>query len=307
MVPGTAPSSAIGADPVPVSGSDRLRSVSMDFPPDYRAARPGDAPDFGAGSAGHVFGSGPAHTGAPPAPEPGPRRPRSVTAAAIALGVAIVLIVVQVLLTMLGVNRLTRGARAFSAVADDDTGSAFSDTVGTVNGAVTTALIVIGLVFAVCYALFAIATWRGHRWPRYVAPVLTLVSLIGLIIGPIVTLIIVSGIAATVALWLPGSIAYTADRRQARPASAPETGSGPWASAQYPADPFTHPPVQPPLRPDSGYPPPHTTPTPFGGPPLATGFTPPPAPQGPPPPQPPSPQGWPFAPQPHPGPSGGAK
>lgn len=68
---------------------------------------------------------------------------------------------------------------------------------------------ILGIAFVACYLTFAWFSWQGQVWPRHGAVALAVLSLFGLLGGPIVIAIVVCGVIATVLLWLPPSRRYT--------------------------------------------------------------------------------------------------
>lgn len=92
----------------------------------------------------------------------------------------------------------------------------------------TTAIVftvLLAAVFALAYAGFGYAVWRGQGWPAPVGTVLTALSLFGLMGGPVIIALVIAGVLAVVLLWLPPSRAYAHGRPTT--AAAP-TAYDPW-------------------------------------------------------------------------------
>ncbi|WLP88615.1 hypothetical protein [Gordonia sp. NB41Y] len=170
---------------------------------------PGGTAPFGTPPSGYlgIPAAAPVHTPRPPA----------IVLSAAALTAAGLLVVVQTVFGVIAVSRVRASADA--ALDADPTGTAdrvagtWVDTGHSIGIGATIAL---GVIFAASYALFTIGTWRGHRWPRYAAIFLAVLSLFGLLAGPVVMAIVVCGLLATAGLWLPPSRRYTEQRPAAR-------------------------------------------------------------------------------------------
>lgn len=71
----------------------------------------------------------------------------------------------------------------------------------------------LGALTSVAYMLVARSVWKGSNWPRNVSPFLAVMSLPALFLGHVAILIVVAGVVAVVAAWLPSARAYSAQRR----------------------------------------------------------------------------------------------
>ncbi|OZF02831.1 hypothetical protein CH302_04360 [Rhodococcus sp. 15-2388-1-1a] len=69
-------------------------------------------------------------------------------------------------------------------------------------------MVAIAAGFACGYLLFARAVFKGRHWPRTWALALAVISLFGLFGGPLITVIVLLGLIAVGALWLPTSRRY---------------------------------------------------------------------------------------------------
>jgi hypothetical protein len=69
-------------------------------------------------------------------------------------------------------------------------------------------MVAVAAGFACGYLLFARAVFKGRHWPRTWALPLAVISLFGLFGGPLITVIVVLGLIAAGALWLPPSRRY---------------------------------------------------------------------------------------------------
>lgn len=79
----------------------------------------------------------------------------------------------------------------------------------------TTAIVftvLLAAVFALAYAGFGYAVWRGEAWPAPLGTVLAALSLFGLMGGPVIIALVIAGVLAVVFLWLPPSRTYARGR-----------------------------------------------------------------------------------------------
>ncbi|MDH6288102.1 hypothetical protein [Rhodococcus opacus] len=142
-----------------------------------------------------------------PAPKVG--KPPSIYLAFGSLLVAAVLSVVSGVVEVLSILGAQRRANRLLAV--DTTGRAAELGGGYVDGTATGLMwVVVGLsvVFAAIYVVFSVAVFKGRGWPRIAGTVLAVISLFGLLSGPIVVVTVLSGIVAVAALWVPTSRRY---------------------------------------------------------------------------------------------------
>ncbi|MFE7423670.1 hypothetical protein [Rhodococcus sp. NPDC057529] len=108
--------------------------------------------------------------------------------------------------SILGVQR-----RANRLLSVDTTGRAAEFGSGYVDGTAAGLMwvvVVLSVIFAATYAVFGVAVFRGRPWPRIAGTVLAVISLFGLLGGPIVVMTVLSGIVAVAALWVPASRRY---------------------------------------------------------------------------------------------------
>ena len=142
-----------------------------------------------------------------PAPKVG--KPPSIYLAFGALLVAAVLSVVSGVVEVLSILGAQRRANRLLAV--DTTGRAAELGGGYVDGTATGLMwVVVGLsvVLAATYVVFSVAVFKGRLWPRIAGTVLAVISLFGLLGGPIVVVTVLTGIVAVAALWVPTSRRY---------------------------------------------------------------------------------------------------
>lgn len=187
----------------------------------HRAGRSNDA----RGSEAFTFDDVPPSSAAPPdstswSSEPGfaqpvpsrralVSRPATMWIAIVALVVAATLCLVTALLGVLAIVQLRAQFDELTGV--DPSGlvryhtDEYAD--GATHGGIVL-LIVLAIALAASYTLFARGVWSGKRWPRVWGSVLAVVSVFGLFGGPLLASIVVSGIVAVVALWLPDSRKY---------------------------------------------------------------------------------------------------
>lgn len=141
-------------------------------------------------------------------------RPWTVWLATGALVVAALLAVAQTVSGILGVFRLAKVVEGASGVEPTGTVEIYvGSKVDTVQSWVIVAVVVLGVLFAICYAMFAAAAWRALAWVRYAATVLAVASLFGLLGGPIVFVMVVCGVVATAAMWSAQTRTYSSLRR----------------------------------------------------------------------------------------------
>lgn len=69
--------------------------------------------------------------------------------------------------------------------------------------------VAIAAIVAVVYLFVAQAIWRGRGWPRNFSPFLAVLSIPAVFIGPLAVSIVVAGVIATAAVWMPGARAYS--------------------------------------------------------------------------------------------------
>lgn len=148
------------------------------------------------------------------APAPQPRasaaRPPEIRVATGLLLAAVILSLVQGVSGILAVVRLAGTAESLADVEPTGLGKTYvGSRLDSVQTGLIVAVIILALLFALCYAVFARAVWSGRRWPRYVAVALAVFSLFGLLGGPVIVAAVMCGVGATVALWLPRSRAYS--------------------------------------------------------------------------------------------------
>lgn len=75
-------------------------------------------------------------------------------------------------------------------------------------------LVGFGSVLTVCYLIFATFIWRGSSWPRCVSPFLVVLSSPAVLIGHVAIAIVLMGLIATVAAWLPAARSYSSPSRR---------------------------------------------------------------------------------------------
>lgn len=79
--------------------------------------------------------------------------------------------------------------------------------------ALVIAAIALGVVLAIVYVFVAWAIWRGRHWPRWVSPVLAVLSLPALLLGHIAIVAVAAGVTAAAVLWMPSARSYATRRR----------------------------------------------------------------------------------------------
>lgn len=171
---------------------------------------------------GHPWSGGSPFPGLPnPAASETKPRPWTVWLATISLASAAALAITQIIAGVFGVLRVAEAVEGVGNVEPTGTVTVYvGSKVDTVQSWVIAVVIVVGVLFAACYVVFAFAAWRGRSWPRYAATVLALFSLFGLLGGPVVIGIVVCGLTATAAMWSPQSRTYSAIRRMHSGSSA---------------------------------------------------------------------------------------
>lgn len=130
----------------------------------------------------------------------------------LAYSMLIIAAVASAILAGLGVYGLTelRGS-ADKVIHLDPTGTAAFYANGYVEKAETwgiSSAIALGVLFALAYALVAVAVHNGHRWPRYVGPFLAVLSLPAVFFGPVAVVVVLAGIVAVLALWTSSARNY---------------------------------------------------------------------------------------------------
>ncbi|MDH6284114.1 drug/metabolite transporter (DMT)-like permease [Prescottella agglutinans] len=159
------------------------------------------------------FGTSPYVPPAAVQPLAGLKPPRSVWIGCVLLAVAGVLSIVNAALSMVTVNRV---ADMTGAVTEYDNSHVSAAYVDDVADNVSLFLVVVSIVAFACYMLLAVQIKSGRRWARTVCTVLAVVSLFGLLGPPMVWAVVVNGVAAVSALWLPASNAYFQAKQMAR-------------------------------------------------------------------------------------------
>ncbi|MFC0447515.1 hypothetical protein ACFSUH_03225 [Rhodococcus jostii] len=142
-------------------------------------------------------------------PAPRVAKPPSIYIAFGTLLLASVLSVVSGVVEVVSILQVQR--RTNTLLSFDTTGRAAEAGGGYVEGTATGLMwVVVGMpvIFAASYAAFGVAVFRGRPWPRIVGTVLAVISLFGLLGGPIVVVTVLSGIVAMAALWVPASRRY---------------------------------------------------------------------------------------------------
>ncbi|GAB08666.1 hypothetical protein GOARA_015_00040 [Gordonia araii NBRC 100433] len=94
----------------------------------------------------------------------------------------------------------------------------------------TTAIVftvVLAALFALAYASFGYAVWRGAGWTAPLGTVLAALSLFGLMGGWVIIALVVAGILAVVFLWLPPSREFA--RITANASATASAAYDPWA------------------------------------------------------------------------------
>ncbi len=85
--------------------------------------------------------------------------------------------------------------------------------------ALMVASVAIAAVMTVAYLMVAKAIWSGRRWPRTISPFLVVLSIPAVFIGPLATAIVLAGVIATAAAWMPSARTYTQQRAAFRAAA----------------------------------------------------------------------------------------
>ncbi len=145
-------------------------------------------------------------------------RPRSVKLAVVLLVLAAVLVGAQVGVVASGLHRSIRIVTGIgSAYSEPGDGTELvTDAIGTLDSA----LVGFVAVVAAGYLFFALAAFRGHRWPKYVGLVLAVMSIAGLMLGPIAGVAVLLGVVAVGILWLPAARRFAGDMRAQHRTSA---------------------------------------------------------------------------------------
>lgn len=153
--------------------------------------------------------------GAPSSGVPASSKPLLITRPVsmhVAFGALVLSAVLSLMTTLLGVlTVLDLQGRVQNLVGLEPSGVATMYSDDYIDGA-TIALVVVmvavAAAFAFGYIMFARGVYLGKRWPRTWAAGLAVVSLFGLLGGPLVVAIVVLGLVAVGALWLPVSRRY---------------------------------------------------------------------------------------------------
>ena len=138
-------------------------------------------------------------------------RPVAVKIAAVSLLVAGALSLAQ---AGIGVWAVFDLRDSFGRLMDLDTTrtAAFLATSYADDAETVMAVIVIGFgaVMTIAYMVVARSVWKGRNWPRNVSPFLAVMSLPALALGAVAILVVLAGVVACVALWMPGARNYAA-------------------------------------------------------------------------------------------------
>lgn len=212
--------------PEPASGSSGGGSPSFQ-PPFEPAASPFGSP---LPTTGSPFGDAPAPVADPLGSPGGPviadpfssatgttsttGRPASVKAAAISLLIAGVLTLAMTAIAARAIFDLRDSVDNLMNLDPSGTAtfivSGYADDTETILVVVVAAL---GALMTVAYMLVVRSVWKGSNWPRNVSPFLAVMSLPAVFLGHVAILIVVAGVVAAVASWMPSARAYSAQRR----------------------------------------------------------------------------------------------
>jgi hypothetical protein len=72
------------------------------------------------------------------------------------------------------------------------------------------------VLFALAYALIAHAIRKGGGWPRPVSTILAIFSLPAILLGPIAVAIVLTGLIAVTAIWMPSARRYAIESKRIR-------------------------------------------------------------------------------------------
>ncbi|QCB51950.1 hypothetical protein E5720_16650 [Rhodococcus sp. PAMC28707] len=130
----------------------------------------------------------------------------------VAFGVLALAAVLSLLTALLGVlTILDLQGRVQNLVGMEPSGAATLYTDDYIDGATIAlvfAMVAVAAAFAFGYVTFARGVYQGKHWPRVWASGLAVVSLFGLLGGPLVVTIVLLGLVAVALLWLPVSRRY---------------------------------------------------------------------------------------------------
>ncbi|WP_072804082.1 hypothetical protein [Rhodococcoides yunnanense] len=130
----------------------------------------------------------------------------------VAFGALVLAAALSVLAALLGVlTILDLQGRVQNLVGMEPSGAAISytdDHIGGATIAMVFTMVTVAAAFAFGYGLFARAVHQGKHWPRTWASGLAVLSLFGLLGGPLVVTIVVLGLLSVGLLWLPVSRRY---------------------------------------------------------------------------------------------------
>lgn len=101
------------------------------------------------------------------------------------------------------------------------------DYVDDAETSVLSAIVALGVVFAVGYLLVAMAVRRGRAWPRPVGTALAVLSLPAVVFGPVAVVIVVAGVVAVIALWTVGARQHVAQGTTVEMLHDPAPGTPP--------------------------------------------------------------------------------
>jgi type IV secretory pathway VirB2 component (pilin) len=144
-------------------------------------------------------------------------RPVAVHVAYLALAIAAVGSAILAGLGVYGLNELRGSVDKVTHL--DPTGTVAFYSNGYIDNAETmlmSSAVGLGTVFALAYALVALAVRKGHGWPRPVGTVLAVLSLPMIFLGPVALVIVVAGIVAVLALWTRGARQYAVQTKAAK-------------------------------------------------------------------------------------------